>query len=108
MKIDIGCLEENCKHAIGSGIDAGYTFGIGYWCDDVDMPELGSVFPIKFRESETGKWHSLTSEKLTKGVQIMANKYPHAFGNLLDNSKIDGALGDLLIQCCIFGEEKYG
>lgn len=51
--------------------------------------------------------HVLTDEKIVDGLNIAAIGYSWVIGALLDADKHDAALADILVQCCIFGEEKY-
>lgn len=57
-------------------------------------------------EIDEEKHHELTLEKIKNGLEIMAHKFPHKLAEVL-NDEVDGMLGDLFIQCCLFGEEKY-
>lgn len=50
--------------------------------------------------------HKLDLDTIAKGLNVMAQKYPHKFSEVMAG-EIDGALGDLFLQCAFFGEEKY-
>lgn len=52
--------------------------------------------------------HCLTFEKLMLGVRTMAEKYPQHFADMLKEGASDATTGDVLVQCAIFGEIKYG
>ena len=44
---------------------------------------------------------------IEKGLKVFAEKSPYQFGEwLLDND--DSITGDVFLQCCLFGEVKYG
>lgn len=49
----------------------------------------------------------LNNAKLEQGLQIMAEKYPHMFKDIVQDNT-DAATADLLMQCALFGEEVYG
>lgn len=51
--------------------------------------------------------HKLDLETIQKGLNTMAEKYPHRFAEVMAD-QVDGALGDEFLQCCFFGELKYG
>lgn len=43
-------------------------------------------------------------------VQVILEKYPNHLGAVLggyENGNADQHTGDLLLQCAVFGEEKY-
>lgn len=58
-------------------------------------------------KEEEEKVYWLDREKLIKGLQIMAAKYPRHFHDML-NENDDAATGDTYLQCCLFGEAVYG
>jgi len=49
----------------------------------------------------------ITWDDLAKGLQIMAEKYPRHFADVIDETG-DAITGDVYIQCVIFGEIVYG
>ena len=51
--------------------------------------------------------HTLTREKLLNGFDVMAQKYPHHFRNIVDEND-DAETADVLLQCALFGEIIYG
>jgi hypothetical protein len=51
--------------------------------------------------------HELTGAKIRQGLQVMAEKYPHHFSNVVENNA-DAETGDVLIQCALFGDIIYG
>lgn len=44
---------------------------------------------------------------LERGLQIMAEKYPRHFANVVSENE-DAETGDVFLQCCLFGEIVYG
>lgn len=51
--------------------------------------------------------HTLTDKRINRGLTIMVRDYRHHFANLFDDTSHDAPLADLLVQCSIFGTEKY-
>lgn len=49
----------------------------------------------------------LDRKSLEKGLQVMAEKYPHHFADVLNHND-DAITGDVFLQCCLFGEVIYG
>jgi hypothetical protein len=56
-------------------------------------------------EDQDGKTFALNLESIQKGLVVMAQKYPHHFKDLKDG---DQTTGDVLLQCCLFGDVIYG
>jgi hypothetical protein len=54
---------------------------------------------------EADTWE-LTREKLVKGFEVMAAKYPKAFSDFWRGNE-DAYTADLWVQCALFGEETY-
>lgn len=44
---------------------------------------------------------------LEKGIQVMAEKYPHHFKSVMEENT-DAITGDVYLQCCLFGDAIYG
>ena len=58
-------------------------------------------------EGEKKIQKTLNRKSIAKGLQIMSEKYPSHFGDILaDNS--DAETADIFLQCCIFGDAIYG
>jgi hypothetical protein len=49
----------------------------------------------------------LNLESVQKGLAIMAEKYPHHFADLMNESD-DADTSDCFLQCCLFGEIVFG
>jgi hypothetical protein len=64
----------------------------------------GKLFLLEVEEK---KEHVLSMVEITKGVQIMAEKYPKHFSDMITDND-DATTGDVFLQCCLFGEIKYG
>lgn len=50
--------------------------------------------------------HTVGNAEFEKGFQILAKKYPHHFNDIVEEN-YDALTADLLLQCIVFGEEKY-
>ena len=87
-----------------------HTYGVGYWAEvhesDDAVRERESYNASKEACDPAGPWLPLDDETIKRGLAVLAKKYPQHFGRLLDGEG-DGPLGDLLIQCALFGEERY-
>jgi hypothetical protein len=46
---------------------------------------------------------ALTREKLGPGLQVMADKYPWHFKNVMSGD-FDAETGDVFLQCCLYGK----
>ena len=51
--------------------------------------------------------HTLDRARLETGLQIMADKYPKHFSDLVQEND-DATTADVYLQCCLFGEIVYG
>jgi hypothetical protein len=49
----------------------------------------------------------LNRRSMRAGAQIMAEKYPRHWANLIEEND-DAETGDVFLQCCLFGELIYG
>lgn len=58
-------------------------------------------------DEQYGKEYYLDREALERGIQVMAEKYPHHFKDVLADD-CDADTGDTYLQCCLFGEAVYG
>lgn len=100
--------------------------GSTYWCS--------RIVPKEYRETKEKPWyadpevwadptfviivseldedagkvvkHEITHEAIGKGLQVMAEKHPHVFQEILDDNA-DAGTADIFLQCVVFGEEKY-
>lgn len=51
--------------------------------------------------------HVLDLQRIRLGLQCMADKYPKHFLDFIEEN-YDAMTADTFLQCCLFGEEKYG
>lgn len=100
MHVSIHIPDANLAQALDSS-----GAGIAYWASDAARP---SQLHLRVRDAETRQWYDIAADKLMKGLQVMAEKYPDSFASLLaDGYEIDMNVGDVLVQCCCFGELRY-
>lgn len=64
-------------------------------------------FEDSTRGTRRPKKHRLTPAKLRRGLQVMAEKYPKHFADVVTGNG-DSTTGDVLLQCALFGELVYG
>ncbi len=66
---------------------------------------------IKDYENGGGKspdgWYSIDSKTLAEGLVVMAQKYPKACADFI-NENDDAETADIFLQCVCFGETIYG
>lgn len=130
MKLE---LEIN-KGRIADLLCSGFEGGINYWAfgrnitnpseapkvyleDFAEWDEIyphchyplvdGGVYQVTDTTEDQYQIYTLTLPKVESGLKLMAEKYPHHFGNWLSEDD-DATTGDVFIQCCLFGEVKYG
>lgn len=115
-------------------ISSALNSGISYWCSNCTV-KLGPnvtkeiintkyntmwyasyvpFFPdsfISFQlfdvECFDGEIKVLNIESITKGLEILANKYNNHFSNIIEEN-YDAETADVFIQCCIFGDIIFG
>lgn len=73
---------------------------------DYPLHKDGAVI-IEDKEEGEGKQYVLDINKIKKGLQIMAEKYPRHFDDFM-NQDYDATTGDVFIQCCLLGKVIYG
>lgn len=103
MKITLEVSDETVADYIGRA-------AISYWASvaKTTFDRKSMTLSLVEREPDAnhdGK-HKATRSLFAAGLVVMATKYPQHFADLIAD-KGDMHTGDLLIQCAIFGEEKY-
>lgn len=93
--------------------------GSNYWARvDVGEHQPGwrNYFTAKFTVIEDsdekagaiqGQAYELSLDKLKSGLQVLAEKYPHHFKDIITEDG-DATTGDVLVQCALFGDIVYG
>jgi hypothetical protein len=74
----------------------------------ITCEQLGDEAADEHRDGEKFKKFLLNIETITKGIAVMAEKYPRHFANLDNEEGGDGETGDVFLQCCLFSEIIYG
>lgn len=80
----------------------------GKVCKYADYP-LSSVGTVIIRDHKTpeNNFLKLNRAAIERGLKVMVEKYPWHFGTFLrGNGDVETA--DVFIQCCAFGEIRYG
>lgn len=75
-----------------------------HWSQLVPLVE-GCAVVVK--DNEDGKFHRLDREAICRGLQLMADKYPEHFLDVV-NENDDATTGDVFLQLCLFGELVFG
>jgi len=65
------------------------------------------VTTVKNLESGALKSHIIKRSHLRAGLAVVAQKFPHAFGQIMEDNT-DAPCADTFLQAVVFGEEKYG
>ena len=80
------------------------------FCDQSDFPTTGQVniWPDEPISNDAPESYSLGEAEITKGLQVMSQKYQNHFANLLTEGGWDAETADVFIQCCCFGELVFG
>jgi hypothetical protein len=101
--------------------------GSGYWCrikkydfagditrDDMEFPHLETPFyngcAVIIDDVEGDPTYSnkrLDWPAMQKGLEKMAEKYPHHWDNFI-NDNADAETGDVFLQLCIFDDITFG
>lgn len=132
MILELKLSKDTYANLLCSVIESGRTYGCGYWAvadrslskkpavaSEREITECGlgptmvwyAHWPLLggnlvFIDEDANTWYVLDMEAMERGALMMAQKYPHKFASVVMD-EIDGPLGDLFLQCCFFGEEKY-
>jgi hypothetical protein len=79
---------------------------LDYWHPSQLIP-LHEGCAIVIQADDDKHRHRLDRIALFCGLQVMADKYPHHWANVVDEND-DAETGDVFLQCCLFGELVYG
>lgn len=104
---------------VNSALEAPSTYGCGYWAQLVKRQ--GNPFGSfggswKFQAiGDDGRLYThtngleefaLDAASIQSGLRALATKYPAKFAQFMQEDT-DAPLGDLYLQCCLFGEEVF-
>jgi hypothetical protein len=80
-----------------------------WYCDEKLYSDPRCVLRIKEVVDEaTGKekTHTVSLSDMARGLNVMAEKFPHVFAQILEDNT-DAPCADIFLQCILFGDEKY-
>ena len=92
--------------------------GSSYWCENTlayesEVEKVFSEEGLEIKDiedeelrSEIGKRYILNTDKIKKGLRVLAKKYPTHFADFVSGN-YDMYTGDIFLQCCLFGKEVY-
>jgi len=75
---------------------------VSYWGGDFQITIVEVDDEVTGHKTE----HVVGKNEFQRGLQVMAQKFPDAFGQIMAND-IDAGCADLFLQCMLFGEERY-
>ncbi len=101
FKLSEGTFHDQITAAIEGGSNYWARINVGK-----HQPGWRNYFTARFTE-DTGQTHELSLDKLKAGLQVLAEKYPHHFKDIIQESG-DATTGDVLVQCALFGDIVYG
>lgn len=118
--LKIALPEDEALHVLETAVNAGYTYGIGYWANADLITGIGDdkvmALKIEEREEESSETiasrHKLTARSVRRAIEAMLRdpKGTESDGwtqRLLDGEYVDGPLSDAIIQVACFGKIKY-
>lgn len=100
-------LIANCLDSADIGYWARVPKGCGDHAELLKGNRTAVVIELDADQRQPYARHTLTAEKVRKGVERMAAKYPHHMKNLLDDNS-DAETGDVLVQLALLGDIVYG
>ncbi|HEV2570970.1 MAG TPA: hypothetical protein VGU72_04470 [Beijerinckiaceae bacterium] len=126
VKIDVSA--EKLADLFTSAIEGGdpvTTAARGGWCDGIywkrrkssgdiwycEPSNFANGFLIDIVEVDDERTGHITTHRIHQGhvatgLKLMAEKFPHQFGQIMQDN-IDAPCADIFLQCCLFGAEKY-
>lgn len=93
--------------------------GSTYWCRSLDLTPKAWDYYKEHKNfyaavqlgflvvTHEGDKHTATEEDVTNALQLMAEKYPHHFWNVV-NEQDDAETADVFLQLCCMREVVYG
>lgn len=79
-----------------------------HWAELVPfVPGCALVLDVEDSPNEGQTEFRLTRNKIERGLDIMAQKYPKHFQNWVQEND-DAITSDVFLQCCLFGEAVFG
>lgn len=118
LKIERVYLTDEAAHRIfETAIDAGITYGFGYWGELVRMTHAADnrIVAIVIKEHEASEGNAapvskrLTRAHLERGIVASFNDNDNGVARkIFDDHAIDGPLCELVLQYAMFGKQVYG
>ena len=87
--------------------------GSNYWIkwarsvDGGDLYQAAFAHGIRVKADDEEHTRLLNLTAMEKGLQVMADKFPHHLGDILAEED-DATTGDVFLQLCLFGDVIYG
>jgi hypothetical protein len=111
LKIErVTLTDEAVDNIFQTAIDAGHTYGFGYWAELKDVERAnGRISAITLRETdEPRRMRRLEKVDLEAGI-AKALSEPLGIRNAgLDQEYPDGPCAEMILQYAMFGEQVYG
>lgn len=103
-----GALEGGCNYWYRIVRPAALPEGAAFWSDVPFLPG-GSLTLETLDRDEIGGARTWTLDRaaMRRGLQVMAEEFPTAFGDLLHEND-DAETADIWLQCALFGELVFG
>lgn len=120
VSITIAIPENHITNAILGGIDDTVScFDFEEYVeptswDDPSSEKYSQYYPLQpggallfsDRNEDTKELLRLDRASLEKGLQVLAEQYPHHFVSIVTDES-DAETGNVLLQCCLLGEIVY-
>ena len=117
MTIKVNVTDDEANSLIVSAIEGGSNYW--YMIQESDMsktkypaeaPMNGGHLMINDEVAAEGEAIDpvkIDKQRIHEALQIMADKYPKHFADIMDDNADQGT-GDVLLQCAVFGKLIYG
>lgn len=128
MQVTLEVPAEKIANLMISAIESGdpvTTAAKGGWCNGINILRGGDAHDLWYADPKT--WdgdflievievddettghettHKVDRAAMERGLKIMAQEFPHIFAQILEDN-MDAPCADILLQCALFGDEKY-
>jgi hypothetical protein len=93
---------------VGDVLSTACDGAINYWGEIAEAgdPIDGGVVIVEREDDGEEQVHRLDRAALERGLQLMLENFPRAFGEVVAG-RGDRHTADLLVQLCVLGEERY-
>ena len=124
FEVKINQVKKLTDEVISDVLCCAFEGGSNYWCVikkygnpdnikceqrylDLPLSEKGFVMIGTVDDGIADKPIRLDRKSIAKGLQLMQDKYPEHFNNILDDN-FDAETGDVMLQMAVFKELVYG